>query len=327
MTKPRLVINGDPHSAFVAQDIRILSEDFDAMSVHCRGKGDTLKLVRAIRTADVCLSWFVNAYARVAQTLCRRKGIPHVAIVGGYEVASEPDLDYGTLAQRGVGGVLSRRFLLQVLANASAVVVPSQFSRSELLGIEEPRRLEVIPLGVDLGRFKPGEKSLSVGTVADAASPSRDVKGIGNFLAAAAELREIDFHVVGAVKDGRVKDEAPPNVQFHGPLHHAEVSRFLGRLRVYCQLSRRESFGLATAEAMAAGCIPVVTNRGALPEVVGDLGFTVPYGDGPGTVEAMRSALAMSSPHDPCRRRIQDQFSLDLRRKRLGVLLNSLLIQ
>jgi glycosyltransferase involved in cell wall biosynthesis len=249
-----------------------------------------------------------------------------VAIVGGYEVAAEPDLDYGTLAQRGVGGVLSRRFLLQVLANASAVVVPSQFSRSEVLGLERPQRLETIPRGVDLDRFRPLEKALSVGTVSETASPSRDVKGIGTFLAAAAELRGDDFHVVGAVKDDRVRDQAPPNVQFRGPLHHEEVSQFLGRLRIYCQLSRRESFGLATAEAMAAGCIPVVTNRGALPEVVGDLGFTVPYGDGPGTVEAIRSALAMSSPHDPCRRRIEDLFSLDLRQKRLSALLNSLLV-
>ncbi len=325
LAKARLVVNGNASSPFVAEDIRILSEDFDVAPVHCRGKRDIPKLVRALGTADVCLSWFVNAYARVAQTLCQRRGIPHVAIVGGYEVAGDPDLDYGTLAQRGVGGLLSRRFLYQVLVNADAVVVPSQFSRSELLGVRRPRRLEVIPLGVDLDKFRPLHKALAVGTLGETASPSQDVKGVGRFLATAAELPETDFHVVGAIRDSRVTDRAPANVTFHGHLDHIEVSRFLGGLRVYCQLSHRESFGLATVEAMAAGCIPVVTNRGALPEIVGDVGFMVPQGDGPGTAKAVRSALAMPSPHGPSRLRIQQQFSLELRRERLGILLNSLL--
>ncbi len=319
------MINGNPNSSFVAEDIRILSQDFEVRPFHCQGKRDIPGLAGALRSADICLSWFVNGYARVAQALCGWRGIPHVAIVGGYEVASEPELDYGIIAQGGLGGFFSRRFLRKVLADASVVVVPSTFSQEEVLSIKEPRRLEIIPLGVDLAKFKPRPKVAGVGTIVGATTPSHLLKGLGTFLEVAAELPEFDFHIVGAVQIQGVHDRAPINVRFDGPLEHEAVAEFLGGLRVYCQLSRRESFGLATAEAMAAGCVPVVTDRGALGEVVGDVGFKVPYGDAASTLDAIRSALAMPSPHDRARRRVEKEFDLQLRRRRLGSLIHSLL--
>ena len=48
----------------------------------------------------------------------------------------------------------------------------------------------------------------------------------------------------------------------------------------YVQASRSESFGISTIEAMALGIAPIVTNRGALPELVNNMttGIVVPYG-------------------------------------------------
>ena len=45
------------------------------------------------------------------------------------------------------------------------------------------------------------------------------------------------------------------------------------------QVSAHEAFGASLAEAMASGCVPVVTDKGAIPEVVGNAGIYVPYGD------------------------------------------------
>ncbi|MHA1664403.1 MAG: hypothetical protein ACTSVW_01050 [Candidatus Njordarchaeales archaeon] len=42
---------------------------------------------------------------------------------------------------------------------------------------------------------------------------------------------------------------------------------------------------------MSCCCVPVVTRRYALPEVVGDTGFYVPYYDPKSTAEAIKKAL------------------------------------
>ena len=43
----------------------------------------------------------------------------------------------------------------------------------------------------------------------------------------------------------------------------------LVRATVYVQASAHEGFGMSLAEAMLVGCVPVVSSRGAIPEVVG----------------------------------------------------------
>ena len=62
---------------------------------------------------------------------------------------------------------------------------------------------------------------------------------------------------------------------------------------MYCQLSITESFGVTLLEAMACGCVPVVARRDALPELAGDAGFQVPYGDVERTREAILAAMKM----------------------------------
>jgi glycosyltransferase involved in cell wall biosynthesis len=87
---------------------------------------------------------------------------------------------------------------------------------------------------------------------------------------------------------------------------------------VYVQLSAYESFGMALAEAMQCGCVPVVTRRGALPEVVGDAGWYVPYGDPDAAARAIREALdAPAAASRAARRRIIDHFPLDKRQHAL----------
>lgn len=52
----------------------------------------------------------------------------------------------------------------------------------------------------------------------------------------------------------------------------AEYARQLGTCDLVVSTARHEFFGIAVAEAMAAGCSPLVPRRLAYPEVVGDLG-------------------------------------------------------
>jgi glycosyltransferase involved in cell wall biosynthesis len=97
--------------------------------------------------------------------------------------------------------------------------------------------------------------------------------------------------------------------------------------KVYCQLSYTESFCVAVLEAMACGCIPVVTDRDALPEVVGNVGFIVPYGDIEKTRNAIRLAL-LSTPSDS--QAVRDRartFSIERRNSEVKKMLDDIILE
>jgi glycosyltransferase involved in cell wall biosynthesis len=72
--------------------------------------------------------------------------------------------------------------------------------------------------------------------------------------------------------------------------HTTQIEAFL-RAKVYCQLSFTEQFGMSLLEAMACGCVPVVSDRDGLPELIGGSGIVVPYGDVAETVKAIDRAM------------------------------------
>ncbi len=180
--------------------------------------------------------------------------------------------------------------------------------------------------GIDVDKFRPkGEKENLVITVASGSGNVITLKGLNAFLGAASQLPEVKFLVLGLSKEDRDKLEAKSteNVELCGYVSHEELVSFYQRARVYCQLSYRESFGVALAEAMACGCVPVVTDCGALPEVVGDAGFYVPYGDERKTAEGIKEALR-SKRGEMARNRIEEKFDLRKRERELFRLIKSL---
>ena len=78
----------------------------------------------------------------------------------------------------------------------------------------------------------------------------------------------------------------------HNRSHKTQIEAFL-RAKVYCQLSFTEQFGMSLLEAMACGCVPVVSDRDSLPELIGKAGIIVPYGDVAATLKAIRVAMHM----------------------------------
>ena len=132
-------------------------------------------------------------------------------------------------------------------------------------------------------------------------------------------LLEVKFVVIGKFIDRSIdylRSIASPNVEFTGKVVDEELLEWYQRAKVYVQASAHEGFGMAVAESMLCGCIPVVTPRYALPEVVGNCGFYVPYGDEKATTEAIKKALAAPEEmRKKARERIRNLFSIEKREK------------
>ena len=144
-------------------------------------------------------------------------------------------------------------------------------------------------------------------------------KGMESFVKSARYLPYMRFVVIGGWLDDSIeylKSIAPQNVEFTGFVSDDELMEWYQKAKVYCQLSLYESFGMALAESMCCECVPVVINNAALPEVVGDTGFYVPYGDPEATAEVIKEALK-SDKGKEARKRIEDMFLIEKREKRL----------
>ncbi len=128
-------------------------------------------------------------------------------------------------------------------------------------------------------------------------------KGVWTILDAAALLkaRGQRFELVLAGKRGealpalrqRIIDLGLQDcVNAVGEVTQEEKLDLFARTRLYLQPSFYEGFGLATAEAMAAGCCVITTDVGEVSTVVGDCGVYVQPGDSQGLADAIEGLLS-----------------------------------
>jgi glycosyltransferase involved in cell wall biosynthesis len=313
-----------PPSTFVKQDLEILSRHFQVEAVPYKSAGDIMNMIGPIRRSDLVFSWFASGHSFAAVMLSKIFRKKSVVVAGGYDVAFEPEINYGQYTL----GRHKRMYADIVLNRADAILAVSEFTKEEVLARSKPKRVEVVYNGIDTDRFRPmGEKEDLVLTVASGSNDVIRLKGLDVFAGAARYHPDLKFLILG-LSDADRKTLASccnsNNVDLRGRVSRRELIGYYQRAKVYCQLSYRESFGVALAEAMACGCTPVVTRRGALSEVVGDTGYYVPYGDEKAAAEAIAEA-STSYKGTVVRNRVIALFQKRIREERLIQIVESLL--
>ena len=300
--------------SFTKRDLDILQESFQMTSLEYRGKRDLPKLCNGVLSNDFNLSWFVLGYATSAVILSKAFRKKSIVIAGGWDVISMPELGYGNMRDK--KRLKKTRYALR---NADAVIAVSKSMRRDVLRWVD-RDVELVYHGFDPEEFKPcGEKENLIITVAEITEGTINLKGLKTFARAARLMPECTFAIIGghdADSMKSLKSMSPDNLKFPGYLPHDSLLEYYRKAKVYAQLSYQESFGCALAEAMLCECVPVATEKGALPEVVGDTGFYVRYGDSDDTAEKLRRAIASDSGKR-ARKRIINEFPLEKRKREL----------
>ena len=145
-------------------------------------------------------------------------------------------------------------------------------------------------------------------------------KGIDTFLELAAEVPDYQFVLIGPNKAAMAlfPNPLPGNVSVFERLPHHELNSYFEKASFYCQLSRVEIFGIAIGEAMLNYCIPLVTNVGGMPEVIGDVGIIVQR-DVKKIAEEIRRLenSDTSNQRENCQERILQLFSIEIRERKI----------
>jgi glycosyltransferase involved in cell wall biosynthesis len=207
----------------------------------------------------------------------------------------------------------------------TVVVLSEAFGRlvAERYGVD-PKRVVVVPPGVDLDRFSPGDRlaarqRLSLPTEAFVVVSARRLEarmGLDVLLAAWGKVQAVHHDVVLLVAgEGRERQHLEA---LRAQLPHPDGVRLLGRVSddELVELYRAadcsvvptrvlEGFGLVTLESVACGAPAIVTDVGGLPDGVVDLdpSLVLPAADVDALADRLVAAADGVLPHrDACRR-------------------------
>lgn len=328
MSKILFVHNGP--TRFVRLDLEELRERYEVTECYLRSRWiNAVSMWQQVRTHDLIFGWFASWHTFLPLLFARLSGKPSLLVIGGYDLANMPEIGYGH--QRGGVKKWVSRCTIHL---ANSLVTNSYYSRNEAArnALVSEEEVHTVYHGVTdpFRSLPPGSRAriaLTVGNV-DRANLRR--KGHEPFVRAAALMPEVNFVMAGAWKDDAIeylRSIATPNVTFTGWLSNDDLCDYYRKAAVYIQASLHEGFGLSVAEAMLAGCIPVVTTAGALPEVAGEFGVSIAEPEPAMIAKAIEKALAYSDESRMLiRQSILDRFPMKHRGQALDQLIAALLV-
>ena len=311
---------GGKGAGWIDSDLSMLGRHYSLLSMRWKNIASLPKLVGLTARSDIVFAWFAYGHSFAAVIIAWLLHRKCIVVVGGGEVTWISRIRYGRQ-----GSLVGRMQTKICLLGADMLIAVSQFTAHEILRLANPKKLLVIHNAVDVDFFSPlGERKDLALMVCGGALSRREFyrKGVDVLLRIAENLPAIEFVLVGGFGSRELLEKLhghiPDNVRVLGWIQKTDLQALYRTCKVYCQLSAHEAFGVALAEAMACGCIPVVSDRGALPEVVGDCGYVIPYGHIGEICTALVRAM-QSSPQQSAaaRNRAVECFSLEKREKTL----------
>jgi len=325
MRETKILFIAPANATFCQKDEKILRNNYEVRTINYswNDKGSLLSLPLKVFLGtlwcDLTFSWFGSFHAFLAVLFSKIFRKKSLIIAGGNDVVNIPKIRYGLLNNK-----LWKYFAVFSFKLCDKILAVSQYTKREAIENLKlnPDKIDVIYHGFDAGKFYPkGEKEkivLTISTRINEVFARR--KGLRTFINTSRLIPDINFLIVGKPKKEFIKKLNLRHNEMKnllGYLSNDELLSHFQKAKIYIQISYHEGFGCAIAEAMLCECIPIVTDRGAIPEVVGNCGYYVHYGDDEETSMAIREALIDKVTGKRARQRIKEKFPLKKREKRI----------
>ncbi len=336
----KILFLGPIKSSFAKNDIEILQKDFELSIINSstgRGIKGIFNLMKCIVLStiyliksDVVFSWFADYTSLVPVFLAKLFKKKSIVIAGGFDVGYQPQLNYGAIMKP------IRWFCVRNTFKYADKIIPvSNYAAEALMrltGKDYWAKTEVIYNGIKSEKFSlPENENRNIFlTVSQAHSDIEfKLKGSDTFIKIAAENPNYEFKLVGlrgeALNEAKKMAMNIKNIEvIEGPLNlYTELIPLYQKSFAYIQLSIEESFGVAVVEAMKCGCVPIISNNSALPEISGKFAKII------NTPSDITSALQFSVEANITLRtaisNYSETFDIKYREEKLLNLINNLL--
>ncbi len=330
--KKKILLTYTNFSSFVKTDFEILSEIGLVDKYQFKSRKNVGGIVEVVKQFfflifkgyqyDIFFTWFADHHSFLPVLYTRIFGKKSFVVIGGYDVARIPELGYGVFNSK-IRGFCA----IQTMKKSELNLTVSKYVDRKVRWIAPKAKTQLIYNCVSLPNnnsiVSKENEILTVGLIDS--ERTFFLKGIDTFIEVAKLLPTYKFTVVGGEKAllEKYAGKIPDNIEIVGRIHHQELVKYYEKAKIYCQFSRSESFGVAIAEAMSFGCVPIVTNVGGMPEVLGKTGFIVKRNSNNISRIIQEVIINCSSLRIKEKKNEYLEFSLNKRKKRLLSIINN----
>ena len=333
-------------ASYVNKDLAIIGKKYEIIKYRVEPSQVALLPIRMLYQLYLCIRYF-----RIKYIICQFAGyhsfIPMligklspaktVVVLGGSDCASFPEIDYGNYRKPVLGLFTTKSIqLADIISPVHEKMIHADYHyenfKRQTQGFkaftgEVKGRIEVIYNGFVTDKFKDLKLERNTGFVCIAAYNRPTVfylKGIDLLTKAAEHFPEIPFTIIG-VDAAFMSQKRPQNLTYLPFMPQEDLVEVLNKHRFYCQLSISEGFPNALGEAMLCGCVPLVSEVGSMPAIIGDTGFVLSKYDENLLFEKITEMLAapnLTQLSENARNRILQNFTIQQREDALLALLS-----
>jgi glycosyltransferase involved in cell wall biosynthesis len=328
-------------ASFVSKDINIFKTKFSLVSFEFKTNykfftvflflKQFVSIITKLNTSIIFITQFAGYQSVIPTFIGKVFGVKNYIILGGTDCNWLPSISYGNYNKKLLRWATEyslknafhlipvNRELIECEYTYTELDFKKQGYKSFIKNINTP--YTIIPNGIDLdlynitNQIRENNSFITICSVL-VDEKRRLVKGIDLLLEIAALIPEMNITIIGGTFPSDMS--IPSNIQTLPFIENDGLPEIFNKNQFYLQLSLTEGFPNAVIEAMACGCVPIVSSVGAMPDIVQEFGYILPKKDIELLQAIIMKAMKEYNKHKPLKVRTRaENFDINYRKERL----------